>query len=144
MKTFAERLRKLRRDRDISQNQLASIFGIKSAAVSKWEMSETYPTIETLIKLADYFQVTTDYLLRGMQTVPVSGGNIDGSTLTGSVIQTNFQSNVQGGIIVNGQQLSRNALTLAQLYEEFDARSQAELIMYAYRIKDKLAQQATS
>ena len=144
MATFGARLRKLRRDKDITQNQLAEYLGIKGAAVGKWEATETYPTVETLIKVADYFQVTTDYLLRGMHTIPASGGNIDNSSLNGSVIQTNVQSSVQGGIIVNKQDFSQTALELAQIYEELDTRSRAELVVFAYNLKDKFAKQTAS
>lgn len=68
MSSFGERLRKLRRDRNVTQTQLADYLEIKGAAVGKYETNRNaYPNIKTLIKIADYFNVTTDYLLRGIQ-----------------------------------------------------------------------------
>ena len=68
MSSFGERLRKLRRDRNVTQMQLADYLEIKGAAVGKYETNRNaYPNIKTLIKIADYFNVTTDYLLRGIQ-----------------------------------------------------------------------------
>ncbi len=139
MTGFGERLRKLRRDANATQNQLAEYLGIRGAAVGKWETLENaYPNTDTLIKIAEYFHVSTDYLLRGIQTVPVVEGNITtGSTLSGSVVQTNVQSNVQGGIVVNGQNFSPEALTLAQIYEMLDVRSRNELLNLAFKLEDK-------
>ena len=138
MKGFGERLRKLRRDRDVTQNQLAEYLGIRGAAVGKWEtMENAYPNTDTLIKLAEYFHVSTDYLLRGIQTMPVTEGNITNSSLNGSVVQTNVQSNVHSGIVVNGQTFSQEALTIAQIYGEVDVRSRSELLAFAFKLADK-------
>ena len=139
MTGFGERLRKLRRDANATQNQLAEYLGIRGAAVGKWETLENaYPNTDTLIKIAEYFHVSTDYLLRGIQTVPVVEGNITtGSTLSDPVVQTNVQSNVQGGIVVNGQNFSPEALTLAQIYEMLDVRSRNELLNLAFKLEDK-------
>jgi len=52
-------LRKLKGD---TQTQLAERFGYSDKAVSKWEHGEAIPDIETLAKLADYYEVTLDFL----------------------------------------------------------------------------------
>ena len=81
MSSFGERLRKLRRDRNVTQTQLADYLEIKGAAVGKYETNRNaYPNIKTLVKIADYFNVTTDYLLRGTQSeegVPVVVNSVD-------------------------------------------------------------------
>ena len=142
MTTFGERIRKLRRDRDIMQGQLAEYLGIKSAAVSKWEKAENaYPNVDTLIKLADYFNVSTDYLLRGIRVVPVTGGgNVTNSTLNSSVVQNNVQSNVSGGIVVNGQIFSKEAIRMAQIYDKSEnLRGKNELLSAAFRLEDEFS-----
>lgn len=58
-----ERLKKLRQDRRISQNELSEIMNVTQNAISKWERGERDPDTATLKKLADYFNVSTDYLL---------------------------------------------------------------------------------
>ncbi|MGN1346274.1 MAG: helix-turn-helix transcriptional regulator, partial [Eubacteriales bacterium] len=60
---FAEKLKKLRRNADITQERLAEFLGVMPQTISKWERAETYPDIETLPKLANYFRITIDELL---------------------------------------------------------------------------------
>ena len=49
---IGEKLRKLRRDRDMTQEMLASAFGVSPQAISKWERVECYPDITFLPALA--------------------------------------------------------------------------------------------
>ena len=135
---FGERLRKLRRDADVTQKQLAIYLGIKGAAVGKWETIENaYPNTDTLIKIAEYFNVSIDYLLRGIQTVPIAEGNVIGSSLSASVVQTNVQTHVHGDMVVNGRTFSPEAVALAQIYERVDVRSRNELLTLAFKLEDK-------
>ena len=58
-----ERLKELRKEKNISQYELALITGISQTAYSGYESGKVMPTIEPLIKLADYYHVTLDYLV---------------------------------------------------------------------------------
>lgn len=60
---FANRLRFLRQTKGLNQVQLAQKLGVKKQSVSNWENDNIMPSIEMLIKIADYFTVSTDYLL---------------------------------------------------------------------------------
>ena len=53
----------LRKQKNITQEELAAELGVTAAAVSKWENGYTLPDILMLCALADYFEVTTDTLL---------------------------------------------------------------------------------
>ena len=53
----------LRRQKGVTQEELAAALGVTSAAVSKWENNYTLPDVLMLSALADYFAVTTDELL---------------------------------------------------------------------------------
>lgn len=53
----------LRRQKNVTQEELAAELGVTAAAVSKWENSYTLPDILMLCALADFFEVTTDELL---------------------------------------------------------------------------------
>ena len=53
----------LRRQKNITQEELAAELGVTAAAISKWENSNTLPDILMLCALADYFHTTTDELL---------------------------------------------------------------------------------
>jgi transcriptional regulator with XRE-family HTH domain len=53
----------LRKSKNLTQEQLAGIFGIKRENISRWENGVAEPSRENLLKIADYFNVSTDYLL---------------------------------------------------------------------------------
>ena len=56
-------LRILRNKKGISQQTLASLLGISQQSVNKYENHDVEPDINTMIKIADYFDVTIDYLV---------------------------------------------------------------------------------
>lgn len=55
--------RQLRKERNMSQANLAKRLGVSQTAVSQWETNKNYPDINTIKELAEIFSVTTDYLL---------------------------------------------------------------------------------
>ncbi len=63
MKIFAERLRELRQEKGLSMKQLANAIGTTDAAISNWENEINEPKISYLREIAQYFEVSTDYLL---------------------------------------------------------------------------------
>lgn len=58
-----QRLRHLREAKQISRKQLAALIDIHESQLYKYEVGKTDTTTFTLVKLADHFQVSTDYLL---------------------------------------------------------------------------------
>lgn len=60
---FAETLRRLRRERKLSQGALASALQITQQAVGKWETGRSQPDAEMLRRVADFFEVSVDTLL---------------------------------------------------------------------------------
>lgn len=60
---FAERLRTLRREMDLTQNKLADILETTQRKVSYWENGMVEPDLYSLWKIADFFDVSVDYLL---------------------------------------------------------------------------------
>jgi transcriptional regulator with XRE-family HTH domain len=59
---IAKNLANLRKDRHLTQSELAEKFAYSDKAVSKWENAETLPGIDTLQQLADFYGVSLDYL----------------------------------------------------------------------------------
>lgn len=57
------RIRDLREDRDLSQTDIAKYLGMSQTGYSKYETGENDIPTQILIKLADYYGTTTDYLL---------------------------------------------------------------------------------
>lgn len=72
---FAEELRKQRMGRKMSQVELARALGITKQSVSNWENDNIMPSIETLMRIAAFFGVTTDCLLglEGREILDVTG-----------------------------------------------------------------------
>ena len=60
---FAERLRTLRREMDLTQNKLADILETTQRKISYWERGKVEPDLYSLWKIADFFEVSVDYLL---------------------------------------------------------------------------------
>ena len=60
---FAQRLKDLRQEKKISQTELASALNISNRTISMYEQGNSEPNVEILLKIADYFNVTADYLI---------------------------------------------------------------------------------
>lgn len=58
-------LRELRKEKSLSQEQLAEQFGVSSRSVSRWENGNTMPDISLLIELADFYDIEIRELLSG-------------------------------------------------------------------------------
>ena len=68
--TIGKRIGLLRRQKGLTQEELASHMGVSPQAVSKWENDQTCPDISALPKLAQLFGVTVDELLSGKEELP--------------------------------------------------------------------------
>ena len=68
--TIGKRIALLRKEKGLTQEELASHMGVSPQAVSKWENDQTCPDISALPKLAQLFGVTVDELLEGKQELP--------------------------------------------------------------------------
>ena len=63
MKVFAERLTELRKQYKYTQRQMADILGISQPSYIRYENDTSEPTQENLVKIADAYDVSVDYLL---------------------------------------------------------------------------------
>lgn len=63
MKIFAERLKYLRNEKELSQRQLADLVGLSHNAIAYWENEQRIPNAEAIVMLAKFFNVSSDYLL---------------------------------------------------------------------------------
>ena len=66
---FCEKLQQLRKDRGLTQEELAAALYVSRTAVSKWESGRGYPNIDSLKALAGFFGVTVDALLSGEEVL---------------------------------------------------------------------------
>jgi len=63
MQIFSERLKELRLERNLTQTDVSEALGLSKSCYAGYEQGYREPDLKTLIRLADYFEVTTDYLL---------------------------------------------------------------------------------
>ncbi|MBO7424177.1 MAG: helix-turn-helix transcriptional regulator [Clostridiales bacterium] len=67
--TIADRIQSLRKAKGMSQEELADAAGVSRQAVSKWESEQSIPDIDKIVILSEIFDVTTDYILKGIEPV---------------------------------------------------------------------------
>lgn len=63
MEKFATRLKELRTEKGVSQQEVATVVRMSKMAVSHWESGHSEPSISQLILLSEFFGVTVDYLV---------------------------------------------------------------------------------
>lgn len=83
---MAQRIQTLRKTRNISQEELADKLGVSRQAVSKWESEQSTPDLDHVILMSDYFETTTDYLLKGAD--PIKSSEQSGEALTSKILYT--------------------------------------------------------
>jgi transcriptional regulator with XRE-family HTH domain len=119
---------------DITQAQLASQIGVEPSAVGKYENgTRAFPRVEVLVKIADYFKVSIDYLIKGIQTVPAIENNISGTLSNSSFIQAS-----QGGVVFNSEtnkMLSPETVELLHIYETLGGRERLKLLNFAVELE---------
>lgn len=74
---IADRIQNLRKMKGISQEELAGRMGVSRQAVSKWESEQSLPDLEKIVLMSEYFDVTTDYILKGIETTEQSEKKTD-------------------------------------------------------------------
>lgn len=60
---FAERLKILRREKGLKQEQLANLLGVTQRKISYWETGQTEPDLMSVLKICEFFEVSCDYLI---------------------------------------------------------------------------------
>ena len=69
---FHEKLQKLRKNRGLTQEELAEALYVSRTAVSKWESGRGYPSIDSLKEISNYFSVSIDDLLSGEKLLKIA------------------------------------------------------------------------
>ncbi|MBN3405755.1 XRE family transcriptional regulator [Clostridium botulinum] len=60
---FGDRLRELREEKQLTQEEFGKLLNVSRQAISSYEKGENEPTIDALVKIANIFNVSLDYLL---------------------------------------------------------------------------------
>lgn len=75
--SFSENLKQIRKEKNISQEELAEILDVSRQAVSKWEQGIGYPEMEKILLLSQKLNISLDYLMLG-EAVPLSSNRSGG------------------------------------------------------------------
>ena len=70
--TFGEKLKKLRTEKCLTQDELAEKFYITRTAISKWESDRGYPNIDSLKQISKFFSVRVDELISGDELLTIA------------------------------------------------------------------------
>lgn len=76
-----ENIKKLRMERGLNQVEFARKMSVTKQCVSNWENDNVVPSVEMLMRLADFFSVSTDYLLGRTEQRVLDVGNLDDTTV---------------------------------------------------------------
>lgn len=79
---FAKRIKYLRQTKELNQVQLSEKLGVAKQSVSNWENDNIMPSVEMMEKIADFFGVSTDYLLGRDEKTTTDGTMVDLTGLT--------------------------------------------------------------
>ena len=67
---FNVRIKELRKQKNISQTELGNILGVTRSTICQYEQGRRQPDNASLVKIADFFEVTVDYLLGREERIP--------------------------------------------------------------------------
>ena len=84
--TLGEKISKLRKEYNYTQEQLADILGVSRQSISKWESDIAYPETEKLIELWKIFECSMDYLLKD-EVAEKTGDSVSESYFTEKVTE---------------------------------------------------------
>lgn len=90
--TLGEKIQKLRKACGLSQMQLAEQLNVSRQSISKWELNESVPDINKIIKLSEVFSVSVDELVR--ENPAVSDGQADTPSTIEEIVKRNHADNL--------------------------------------------------
>ena len=129
---IGERLKQLRKEKNKSQQEIADLLSIQRQSYSSYENSISMPTIENLRLLAEYFDVSSDYIIGiSEQKRPVevySASNIHDS---------NFVQGAGSVTVKETGVMSKEELEMIRIYRDLDVRDRSKLLNYAFDLEDK-------
>lgn len=107
---FSVELRRLRRENKLTQKEVADILGISQQQENRFELGENEPKIEYLVKLADYFGCTIDYLVG--------------------------RESEDGIIVIDGERVSQDVGPADRIYNQLNDRNKFRFLTYGQGLLD--------
>lgn len=122
----------LMKERNVTPKEISEKTGISTGNISDWKSGRCAPKTEALIKIADYFGVSLDYLLGRTNDCSV---NVNTVTDNHGIIGHNHAPVT----IINGSErkLSEQEVALINLFEKLDVLKKAQLLTYAAKLTEE-------
>ena len=92
---FSERLRKLRRERNLTQTELANSLNVSNGTIAMWETEKRQPDLNMVNKIASFFNVSVDYLMGREQKVD---SNVRGVQMERNTVRIPVYGTIPAGI----------------------------------------------
>lgn len=92
---FSERLRKLRRERNLTQTELANSLNVSNGTIAMWETEKRQPDLDMVSRIASFFNVSVDYLMGREQKVD---NNVAGVQLARQTIKIPVYGTIPAGV----------------------------------------------
>ena len=126
---MVDRISQLLKEKDMTAKSLCAALGLSASAVTDWKNGKSSPTTKQVVAMAELFGVSTDFLLTGRRTTPMS------------INQGIFgDQNSHNTITINGdapRTLSEIESELMRICSELDTRKKNALLAFAYELADK-------
>lgn len=123
-------IRVLRAEKGLSQERLAKQVHVTQTAVSSWELGNSYPDMQTAIKLSNFFEVSLDYLvgLTDEKQARHSTNNVQASTLMQESNSITIDSDVK---------ITKEEVAILHTYRLLDVRGRARLMNAVFDLEDE-------
>jgi transcriptional regulator with XRE-family HTH domain len=118
MMNIADRIQSLRKQKGMSQIELADAIGVSRQAVSKWESEQTIPDLDKIVAMSEIFGTTTDYLLKGIEPVENEGGQTSAAT-AGAAVTAAASTTTPAGPAVPQMTKEEAIALVAKLSQEY-------------------------
>lgn len=76
MWNIGKAIKELRENKNLTQGELGAIIGISGKTISNYEKGDRQPSLEIVSKLAEFFDVTSDYLITGNMSIATNQGKV--------------------------------------------------------------------
>lgn len=95
--SFSSRLKQLRKSKNLRQEQVARLIGVNKSAISSYENNLRQPSFDILVRLANLYRVSTDYLLgqTNIRSVDLTGLTDEDAVLVCELVASMSQKNAK-------------------------------------------------
>ena len=131
---LTERLTKLRKNRSATQADLAKVLSIERTTYGKYETGGIQPPVEVILKLAEYYDVSTDYLLGNDKKASFQNtGSIAGAVVNG---HNNGSVTVTNGSKIESRVLSKEEQEILRIYSMLDVKFRMKMLDSILKIEE--------